>query len=105
MVSDDAAVDAHVQAVATDWKTADLSEADQALCEFADKLTTSPQGMTQRHVETLRNHGFDDVAIHDAAQVIGYFNYINRVADALHVDEEPDVRPWGSSALSQPRSR
>lgn len=40
----------------------------------------------------LRAHGFDDVAIHDAIQVIAYFNYINRVAEGVGTDPEPD---WG----------
>ena len=37
--------------------------------------------------------GLDDTAIHDAAQVIAYFNYINRVADGLGVDLEPEMDP------------
>ncbi len=50
--------------------------------------------MTQDDVAELREHGFDDVAIHDAAQVIAYFNYINRVADGLGIDDEDFVRDW-----------
>ncbi len=42
----------------------------------------------------LRAAGFDDVAIHDAIQVVGYFNYVNRVADAVHVDLEPEMPPY-----------
>jgi alkylhydroperoxidase family enzyme len=45
-------------------------------------------------IDELRTAGFDDRAIHDATQVAGYFNYINRVADALHVEQEPFVRAW-----------
>jgi len=45
----------------------------------------------------LRAHGFGDRAIHDAAQVIAYFNYINRVADALGVEPESFVRAWEQS--------
>ena len=37
---------------------------------------------------TLRRHAFSDRDILDAVQVIAYFNYINRVADALGVDPE-----------------
>ena len=33
--------------------------------------------------------------IHDAVQVIGYFNYITRVADALGVEREDFIPPWG----------
>jgi alkylhydroperoxidase family enzyme len=47
-------------------------------------------------VAVLRAAGFDDVAIHDATQVIGYFNYINRVADGLGVDLEPEMQVPGS---------
>lgn len=53
--------------------------------------------MSRQDTDDLRTAGFDDVAIHDAAQVIGYFNYINRVADALEVDPEDFVAPWGRS--------
>jgi alkylhydroperoxidase family enzyme len=48
-------------------------------------------------VERLRVAGFDDRAIHDATQVIGYFNYINRLADGLGVDRETWIRAWGDA--------
>lgn len=50
--------------------------------------------MTAADVAALRAHGFSDRAIHDATQVIAYFNYINRIADALDVELETFVRPW-----------
>jgi alkylhydroperoxidase family enzyme len=50
--------------------------------------------MSAKHLDELRKHDFDDTAIHDAVQVISYFNYINRVADALGVDYEEHVHPW-----------
>ena len=71
-----------------DHRNADLTPADRALCEYAVKLTLAPASMNAEDVETLRAHGFDDAAITVAVQVIGYFNYINRVADALEVDDE-----------------
>ena len=42
----------------------------------------------------LRAAGFGDAGIHDAVQVVAYFNYINRVADGLDVDLEDFVPPW-----------
>lgn len=44
--------------------------------------------MTGADIARLREHGFDDDQITIAVQVISYFNYINRVADALGVDLE-----------------
>jgi uncharacterized peroxidase-related enzyme len=78
-------------AVCSDWRSAGLDAQDLALCEYAAKLTHTPGEMRSSDVEVLRTYGFDDVAIHDAIQVVSYFNYINRVADAVHVDLEPEM--------------
>ena len=87
--------DAYVHAVAQDWKTASLSPQDLALCRFAEKLTLTPSAMSPADLDELRAIGFDDRAIHDATQVIAYFNYINRIADALGVEPEDFIQPWG----------
>jgi uncharacterized peroxidase-related enzyme len=92
---DETEADAYVHALARDWKSAPLSQADRALCVFAAKLTHTPAAMSPSDLEDLRAAGFDDRAIHDATQVIGYFNYINRVADALGVEPEDFIQPWG----------
>ena len=47
--------------------------------------------MRRRNLEALRKHAFTDRDIVDAVQVIAYFNYINRVADALGIDPEPEM--------------
>jgi alkylhydroperoxidase family enzyme len=47
--------------------------------------------MTPADLEALRALGLDDRAIHDAVQVVGYFNYITRVADALGVEAEGHI--------------
>ena len=41
-------------------------------------------------MDTLRAHDWSEAAVHDAIQVVSYFNYINRVADAVGIDDEPD---------------
>ncbi len=71
-----------------------MSSADQALCEFAEKLTLTPGAMLKDDIKQLVDLGFSDTAVHDAVQVIGYFNYINRVAGALDVDLEDDIKAW-----------
>jgi alkylhydroperoxidase family enzyme len=58
------------------------------LLGYAEKLTLAPASVGASDLDALRREGFSDEAIHDAAQVISYFNYINRVADGLGVDRE-----------------
>jgi alkylhydroperoxidase family enzyme len=45
--------------------------------------------------DELRRHGFDDAAIHDGIQVVSYFNYINRIAEGVGTDGEPE---WATRA-------
>lgn len=73
------------------WREAPLSEPELAFCAYAEKLTQTPAEMTQQDVEALREAGWNDREIHDGCQVIAYFNYINRIADGLGVDPEPDA--------------
>ena len=101
-MTDEAEADRIVELIATDWRQAPLGAVDQALCNFAEKLTRSPDQMQEADLDRLRQQGLDDPAIHDAIQVVGYFNYINRVADALGVDYEDFVRPWEQKPLREP---
>ncbi|MBI1297698.1 hypothetical protein GC175_22410 [bacterium] len=74
-----------------------MREADRALCAHAIKLTHRQQEMTPADLDLLRAHGFDDIAIHDATQIIAFFNYITRVADGLGLEPEVFIDPpWGS---------
>ena len=54
--------------------------------------------MRQEDVDELRGHGWSDAAISDAIQVVAYFNYINRVADAVGIDDEPEWTATGDPA-------
>ena len=58
-------------------------------------LTREQGRVTAADVNNLRSHGFDDIAIHDATQVVAYFNYVTRIADGLGIDPEDFIRPWG----------
>jgi alkylhydroperoxidase family enzyme len=53
-------------------------------------VTREPSSPTAADLQSLREIGLTDAAIHDAIQVIAYFNYINRIAEAVGVDDEPD---------------
>jgi uncharacterized peroxidase-related enzyme len=84
--------EAFVRQLEKDWRTAPLTSADAALCAYAEKLTRTPWTATRDDLDTLRREGFDDEQISDAVQIIGYFNYINRVADGLGVDLEESMK-------------
>lgn len=64
-----------------------------ALLAYAEKLTAAPASVGQRDVDALRAAGWSDRAISDTIQVVAYFNYINRVAEGVGVDLEPEMRP------------
>jgi uncharacterized protein YciW len=71
-------------------------------------VTRTPSAVRRQDLNTLRKHGLNDRDILDAVEVIGYFNYINRVADALGIEPEPEMRSalkrWGKVGDKDPTS-
>ena len=92
---DDGALDTFVHQAAVDWRKCPLRPAVRELLTFAEKMTRTPWEMSEADVAGLRRAGWSDRAVHDAVQVVSYFCYINRVADALGVDPETGRRTWG----------
>ena len=82
-----------VEAIKTDYRTAELDESTRAVLDLAVKLTRTPGQMKPSDLDALRQQGLSDLAIHDIVQVAAYFNYINRIADGLGVDLEPEMPP------------
>ena len=52
-----------------------------------------PATVGAAEADVLRAHGIEDATIHDAIQVIAYFNYINRVAEGVGTASEPEWKP------------
>ena len=75
--------------VRADWRKAGLDTSTEALLEYAEQLTLTPSSTESGGIRRLRDEGWSDRAIHDATQVVAYFNYINRIALGLGVDPEP----------------
>ena len=71
-----------------DHSSADIDPADRAILDYALKLTRTPDAMKAADVAVLREHGFDDRAIHDLCAVTAYFAFVNRMADGLGVELE-----------------
>jgi uncharacterized peroxidase-related enzyme len=80
--------EAFVKALVEDYDNAPLSEPDRAMLDYATKLTQNATRVTPRDHERLRAAGFDDRGILQITLIAAWFNYINRVADALGVGRE-----------------
>jgi len=77
-----------------DYRKADLAPRERALCDFAVRLTHLAAEVDETDVDALRAVGLTDRDVSDAIQVIGYFNYVTRVADGVGIENEPE---WTSA--------
>jgi uncharacterized peroxidase-related enzyme len=77
-----------VKAIQDDYKTAPISEQDKAMLDFVSQLTRDATRISVQDHERLRNAGFDDRGILQITLIASWFNYINRVADALGVGRD-----------------
>jgi uncharacterized peroxidase-related enzyme len=71
-----------------DWRKADLNNKQFAMLKYAEKLTLTPTKMEKSDIEELKAVGFSEKDILDINQIIGYFAYVNRLADGLGVPLE-----------------
>jgi uncharacterized peroxidase-related enzyme len=77
-----------VKALQQDYKTAAISEQDRAMLDYVAQLTHDATGISRQNHEGLRAVGFDDQGILQITLIASWFNYINRVADALGVGRD-----------------
>ena len=66
-----------------------------AMCNFAKKLTETPNLIDTQDIELLKNYSLSDKDISQIVQIIAYFNYINRVADGLGLEPEDFIDKKG----------
>jgi len=81
--------DGLVDAIRTDYRTAPIDERDRVMLDYVDQITRDATRITPEHHQRLRQAGFDDRGILQITLIASWFNYINRVADALGVGREP----------------
>ena len=80
--------DSLVDALRHDWRTAPISDAERVMVEYVVQLTEDATGVSPAHHDCLRAAGFDDRGILQITLIASWFNYINRVADALGVGRD-----------------
>ena len=66
-----------------------------AMCNFAKKVTETPNQIDIHDIELLKNYSLSDKDISQIVQIIAYFNYINRVADGLGLEPEDFIDEKG----------
>lgn len=74
-----------MRALETDYRNASLTEPERVMVDYVIQLTKDATNIGRSHHERLRQAGFDDRAILQITLIASWFNYINRVADALGV--------------------
>ena len=77
-----------VEALQNDYSTAPISVQDRAMLDYVVKLTKDATKVWKDDIDGLRAVGFDDRGILQITLIASWFNYINRVADALGVGRE-----------------
>jgi uncharacterized peroxidase-related enzyme len=77
-----------VDALIGDYENAPISAADRVMLDYVTTLTEDATRVTPGDHERLRNAGFDDRGILQITLIASWFNYINRVADALGVGRD-----------------
>lgn len=78
-----------IAAIRNDHNTAPISDAERVMLDFVVQLTKDAVKLTPGNIELLRQAGYNDTAILQITLIASWFNYINRVADALGIGREP----------------
>jgi alkylhydroperoxidase family enzyme len=80
--------EAFVDALKRDYRSAPISSQDRAMLEYVEQITRDATRISPEFHDRLRAEGFDDRGILQITLIASWFNYINRVADALGVGRD-----------------
>jgi alkylhydroperoxidase family enzyme len=77
--------EALVEALKAEYRSAPISSQDRVMLEYVEQITRDATMISPAFHDRLREVGFDDRGILQITLIASWFNYINRVADALGV--------------------
>ena len=80
--------EAFVEALKADYRAVPMPEQDRVMLEYVEQLTRDATRISPAFHDRLRAVGFDDRGILQITLIASWFNYINRVADALGVGRD-----------------
>ncbi|NVO58428.1 alkylhydroperoxidase [Rhodobacteraceae bacterium B1Z28] len=91
LIADDARADKIEAALKTRRPQDAFDGAHLAALIYAEKLTLSPGTMAKTDAIALKDAGWEDGEILEINQIVGYFNYANRLLNGLGVTTDGDV--------------
>lgn len=74
----------------TNYRVAPLTPRQRAMLDFAHRLTVAPEAIGEADREALRLAGFSAADLFDISEVVAFFNYSNRMAQALDLMPNPE---------------
>lgn len=77
-----------MKALEEDYRSAPISEQDRVMLDYVVQITKDATRISPADHERLRAVGFNDQGILQITLIASWFNYINRVADALGVGRD-----------------
>ncbi|HVQ38944.1 MAG TPA: hypothetical protein VMS31_15505 [Pyrinomonadaceae bacterium] len=77
-----------VAALQADYRTAPISDQERVMLDYVAQVTRDATRIGRHDHDRLREVGFDDQGILQITLIASWFNYINRVADALGVGRD-----------------
>jgi uncharacterized peroxidase-related enzyme len=93
-ITGDRSLAAHLR---SDDQASTLSPQERCMLEYAGRLTTEPTADHSSRVQNLKKSGFTDESILHMTLIVGYFNFVNRIANGLGVELE---QYWGEDGFS-----
>ena len=97
----DQLTDKQIAQIVTDFQTADIDETTKAILAFAVKVTKAAPTVTPADLDRLRGYGLSDEALFSIVEIVGFFNYINRIADAFGVELDDFLEGRDIKALNE----
>lgn len=87
--------------IVSDFQNAEIDKTDKAILEFAVKVTEAAHTITPKDLDHLRNFGLTDEALFAIVEVVGFFCYVNRIADAFGVELDDFLEQRWNSELEK----
>jgi uncharacterized peroxidase-related enzyme len=81
--------------IAANWRTAPVTERQQAMLAFAVKLARTPEDLNAADFTALRSHGFSQDDIWDIGAITGFFAFSNRMAHLMDLQPNPEFFGMG----------